>query len=106
MNTHAVPTQKKRLSQEQRAALQALRDARDDQHAARLKGLVAQNRQLKRTLREQLNAAPNTVPGLAERTGIPSHEVLRILASMRKYGEIRELDLDGDYPRYELIPES
>jgi hypothetical protein len=65
MNEHPTdpsPPQKKRLSAEQRAALQSLRAARGEQQASRLKAHVARNRQLKRAVREYLAKQPATVP--------------------------------------------
>ena len=51
--------------------------------------------------------APQSVPQLAERTGIPAHEVLWHVA-MKKYGAVEETGIDesGDYYLYGLSKEA
>jgi hypothetical protein len=81
--------------------LKALRAERGDLVAA----AVARNkaRQAERKLvREALAAGPATVPGLAAATGLPTKVVLWHVAAMRKYGELVEHDVEGDYCRYRL----
>ncbi len=50
-------------------------------------------------------AAPATVPEIAKRAGLPAATALWHVTAMRKYGQVREVDLDGDYPRYALVEE-
>lgn len=53
-----------------------------------------------------IQAQPSTVPAVATATGIPSHEVLWLLAAMKKYGLVIEDGMQGDYPLYRLVEES
>lgn len=82
--------------------LKALRAQRGDLVSA----AVARNkaRQAERKLvREALAAGPATVPDLAAATGLPTKVVLWHVAAMRKYGELVEHDVEGDYCRYRLV---
>jgi hypothetical protein len=52
-----------------------------------------------------LNGGPQTIPGLAEAMGYPSHEVVIWLFAMRRYGEVEVFgkpDVDG-YFKYKLV---
>ena len=57
----------------------------------------------KTAMKKALAEKPLTVPEIAEKTGIPAREVLWLMTSLRKYGEVNEAGIDGDYPRYELV---
>jgi hypothetical protein len=50
-----------------------------------------------------LQAGPATVPDLAGKTGLPADQVLWQLAGMRKYGQVQEAGMSGDYVKYELV---
>ena len=45
---------------------------------------------------------PQTVPELADATGLPSADVLWHVMAMKKYGMVAEGKKDGDYFRYAL----
>jgi hypothetical protein len=52
-----------------------------------------------------LKDGPQTIPGLAEAMGYPSHEVTIWLFAMRRYGDVEVIgkpDLDG-YFSYKLV---
>jgi hypothetical protein len=97
---------KRQLSEEQKAALKELRALKGDGQAALLKEHMSATRKGKKALLEALEGADGTVPELAAKTGLPSRQVLWLIAGMRKYGVVVETTTDGDYPRYELAPNS
>jgi predicted transcriptional regulator len=64
---------------------------------------MKQTRQVRQKIVNQLKAAgPSTVPALADHCQLPTPEVLWHLASMRKYGQIKESAQEGDYFTYTL----
>ncbi|MGB6064662.1 MAG: hypothetical protein WBG50_07615 [Desulfomonilaceae bacterium] len=90
--------------QAEKEKLKALRDVRKtiiDGVRERVKG----NRGLRKKLTEVLATGPKTVPEIALETGIPSHQVLWHLTSMRKYGKVAESEQSGDYFLYVLLKE-
>ena len=99
-------TARKKLTEAQKLALQALKASRGEAQAAHLRQHLAEGRQAKKAVREALEKGPATVPELAEATRLPAGRVLWQVTAMKKYGVLREKEVDGDYPRYELIPQS
>jgi len=96
-------------SKEQRDALKAtLKKQRDERGAA--VGEATQRNKLRQAVRKQvretLKAGPGTVPAVAEATGLPTQEVLWHVAAMRKYGDLVESGMDGDYCTYSLVVET
>lgn len=84
------------LTPEQKQALATLRrrlggisEAKREQH----KQLLA----ARKSIREQLQKTPATVPELARTTGLRPHETLWHVTGMRKYGQVRE---DGEADGY------
>lgn len=49
--------------------------------------------------------APKTVPEIAELTGLPAHEVLWHVAAMKKYDQISETGICGEYYLYQRVEE-
>ena len=70
-----------------------------------LKNYAAQFRRERKQLTTVLQAAPTTVPELARQTGLAADRVLWHIAGMRKYGTAREIATDGDYVKYEFVPQ-
>jgi predicted transcriptional regulator len=70
--------------------------------------LLKAQQSARKALERTLQGAPHTVPQLAKATGLPAHEVLWYVASMKKYGLLAEAGTDesGDYYFYRLIKES
>jgi len=62
---------------------------------------------VRKVLEKTLAGNPQSVPQLAEASGIPAHEVLWHMAAMKKYGLVAEAGTDdsGDYYLYRLIKE-
>ena len=97
---------KKKLSEQQKAALKELRTLKGEAQAAILKEHMNATRKGKKALQKALEDGDATVPELATKTGLPSQQVLWLIAGMRKYGVVAETTTDGDYPRYQLAPNS
>jgi hypothetical protein len=53
-------------------------------------------------IKAQLKDGPQTVPAIAAATGGTTAETLWYVASLKKYGEIKEAEKDGGYFKYEL----
>ncbi|MCB1069186.1 MAG: winged helix-turn-helix domain-containing protein [Verrucomicrobia bacterium] len=104
--TEPKKTARKKLTDEQKAALKELKAWRGDAQATRLKEVQVEGRKIKKAVREAMTQGPATIPELASATGLPSRSVLWHVTAMKKYGEVRESEVDGDYPRYEWIPKA
>lgn len=61
---------------------------------------------IQKEISQAISGQPSTVPEVAEATGLPSHEVLWWLASLRKYGVVAEDGMRADYPVYRLVEEA
>lgn len=61
--------------------------------------------QIRRGIIQALEQGPLTVPEIAAATGFPAHRVLWHLTGLRKYGQLVEGELRGDYYAYALIQE-
>ena len=66
---------------------------------------VQSNNRVRKRIVEALGQGPQTVPEIAESTGLPGHEVLWHLMAMKKYGKLAEGQQRGDYYEYALIEE-
>jgi hypothetical protein len=60
--------------------------------------------QLRKQIRQVLKEEPETIPGIAKKTGIPSDQVLFVVMTMRKYNEVETGELDDldEYYFYKL----
>jgi predicted Rossmann fold nucleotide-binding protein DprA/Smf involved in DNA uptake len=76
--------------------------------ARRAQQLFKAQQSVRKMLERAMQDAPQSVPQLAERTGIPAHEVLWHIAAMKKYGSVEETGIDesGDYYLYGLSKET
>jgi|WetSurMetagenome_2_1015567.scaffolds.fasta_scaffold120726_3 hypothetical protein len=83
-------------------ALKKLREARREiiESVARR---VKDQKKAVSAIQVQLKEGGQTVPQLAEHTGMESSRVLWLVATLKKYGEIVEGDKDGGYFRYEAV---
>lgn len=108
MSAAAEPAKavRKKLTEAQKKALQELKAFQGEAQAERLKKHIVEGRQSRKVVREALEKGPATVPELAQATQLPSAQVLWQVTAMKKYGLLREKEVDGDYPRYELIPKA
>ena len=96
-------------SKEQRAPLKATLKKLRDERGTAVDAAVERNK-LRQAVRKQVRAAlaagPATVPALAAATGLATQDVLWHVAAMRKYGDLVESGMDGDYCTYSLVVET
>ncbi len=62
--------------------------------------VLKEQQRVRKEIRRALQAAPRTVPQLADDIGMPPHEVLWHIAAMKKYGDVVEAGLDESYEYY------
>jgi Fic family protein len=85
------------------SSLSALRQARRAQIESARQTIKMQNRLIK-AIREQITLDGKTVPEISQNTGLPTSQVLRAIAGLRKYGMVAEVEKQGDYYRYAWVP--
>jgi predicted transcriptional regulator len=70
--------------------------------------VLRQQQAVRKALHSALQNSPHSVPQLAEETGLPAHEVLWYIATMKKYGLVEEAGLDEseEYYLYSLSKET
>jgi len=95
--------------QEARERTRMLLELRKE-HAATVEAaqeLLKKQQAARKTIEKAMRNGPRSVPQLARHTGIPSHDVLWHIASMKKYGLAVEEgpDESGDYFLYSLSDE-
>lgn len=61
-----------------------------------------EQRTVLKAIREALKNGPRTVPALAAETHLPGHQVLWYLMGMKRYGQVTEAGMEGDYFRYQI----
>ncbi len=89
------------LKARNREALKALREQRPaetEAAQARLKEQVKIVNEITKLLKQ----GPQTVPAIAEATGLPTQTVFWHVIALKKYGKVVEGDQDGDYFQYNL----
>lgn len=60
---------------------------------------------VRKAIRKSLQGGAKTVPEVAVETSLESHLVMWHMMAMKKFDLIEELDLDGEYYRYQLTQE-
>jgi len=81
------------------------------QHSEQVKAaqeLLKEQQANRKKLQHALQDGPRSVPQLAHETGIPAHQVLWYVATMKKYRLVEEagLDEDEEYYLYSLSKEA
>ena len=85
--------------------MKKLRDARKE-WITRTSGKVKEQKKHLNAIKGHLRKGAETVPQIAEATGITADWVLWYIAALKKYGEIDESEKDGSYFRYMLTERS
>ncbi|MCF8062414.1 MAG: winged helix-turn-helix domain-containing protein [Deltaproteobacteria bacterium] len=93
---------KESVPSEKKAALKELRRERAASIEAAGARLKEQRREIA-LVKKALSRGPGTVPETARETGLEPARVLYYMATLMKYGEVREEDKDGPYFRYSLL---
>ena len=83
--------------------LKALRQARQTA-IARARDAIQANNKIFKAIREQLGAAPQTVPEIAQALKVDPAQVLLFVAALKKYGEVVEGAKEGQYFKYGMTP--
>jgi DNA invertase Pin-like site-specific DNA recombinase len=86
---------------DKKEAMKKLRRSRSE-WIKKASAAVKSQKKLLKSIKEQLAKGAGTIPEIADATGIPSHEVLWLMAALKKYGQIVEAEKDGGYFRYAL----
>ncbi len=63
---------------------------------------VREHKKAFKAIRNRLSESNATVPEIAEAAGLKPDKTLWLVASMKKFGEIVEIEKDGDFYRYAL----
>jgi predicted ArsR family transcriptional regulator len=87
--------------------LASLREQHRDS-VGKSQALLKEQQAVRRTLQRALQVGPQTVPQLAEATGLPAHQVLWHVTALKKYGQVEEVGVDEDevYYLYRLSKEA
>jgi predicted transcriptional regulator len=89
---------------EQVQTLKALREERQET-VSRAQELLKEQQAVRKVIRNTLRDGAKTVPEVADSTELPSHVVMWYMMAMKKFNLIEELDMDGQYYRYQLVQE-
>jgi len=71
----------------------------------RTQALLREQKQMQNVICQFIRENPKTVPEIAKAIGKPAHEVLWLVAALRKYGIVVEEGMCGDYPLYRRVEE-
>jgi Fic family protein len=101
--TDAPPSERreKPVPSRNKAALRELRRDRASTIEAARARLKEQKKEIS-LIKKALSGGPRTVPETARETGLEPARVLYYLATLMKYGEVREEEKDGRFFRYGL----
>lgn len=94
----------KQEAQKRTQMLKQLREAHSDT-VVRTQALLKEQNAFRKRLRSAMADGPQTVPQIAQASGLPSDQVLWHLTAMKKYDLVAEVDMSGEYYRYELVRE-
>ncbi|ACX52134.1 hypothetical protein Adeg_1000 [Ammonifex degensii KC4] len=88
---------------EQKSTVAAMRARRPVPEAKQeaLRELIREENKILTAIKEAGTSL--TVPEIAEKTGLSTVKVMRHLASLRKYGKVKEEFTKGDYYTYALV---
>ena len=82
--------------------LKRLREEHKDT-VVRAQALLKEQKGIWRQICQSTREAAKTVPQIAELTGLPAHEVLWHVAAMKKYDQISETGICGEYYLYQRV---
>ena len=85
--------------------LKALREERTEILDRNKERLKKQNQEVN-LIKKELKVGPKTVPELVAATGLSGEKVLWYLMALKKYNEIQEGELAGEYFKYIFVAKS
>jgi lysophospholipid acyltransferase (LPLAT)-like uncharacterized protein len=94
-------SQSEQDKQAKKAAMKKLREGRKILIKAATAKMKVQKKAIGAIL-DQLKNGAQTAPTIALATGAATAETLWYMAALKKYGQIKEAEKDGDYFKYEL----
>jgi predicted transcriptional regulator len=97
-------TQDKEATRERTALLKKLRDERKDS-IERTRALLKTQQETRRKICQAMRHGAETVPEVAEASGLPAHQVLWHITALRKYDLVVETGKCGEYYRYAMVQE-
>jgi predicted Rossmann fold nucleotide-binding protein DprA/Smf involved in DNA uptake len=100
--------EEKKMKEQKKRSAQILKELRTQRakSISHVRDLVKAQRQIISSIEAALKDDPKTVPEISEITGLPSHEVLWWVASLKKYGFVAEAEKRGSYFAYRLLKET
>lgn len=89
---------------QQKETKEALKSLRLERSAsiARANQAIKQQNQLIKKIKDQIKNQGKTVPEIAQETRLPTAQILMILSTLKKYGEVVEGGKEGDYFKYQV----
>ena len=94
-------SQNEQDKKEKKEAMKKLRESRKAYIKAASAKMKAQKK-VKGAIKDLLKDGARTVPDIAAATGTSTVEILWFIATLKKYGEIKEAEKDGSYFKYAL----
>ena len=95
----------KQAARERTALLTRLREEHKDTIEA-TRALLKAQQEDRRAINLAVRGGAETVPEIAEASGLPADRVLWHITAMRKYDLVVETGKSGDYYRYALVQET
>lgn len=102
--TDRIERKEEPVSSRDKTALKMLRRDRASSIDAAKARLKAQQKEIL-LIKNALAGGPRTVPEAARETGLEPSRVLYHVATLMKYGDVREVGKNGNYFRYGLVAE-
>jgi hypothetical protein len=91
-----------RLEAKKRTALlKELREARQES-VARTRELLKEQKAIRKQLCQPMRGSAKTIPELAQLTDIPAGEILWHITAMKKYDQVEEVGMCGEYYQYQM----
>lgn len=84
-----------------------LRRLREEHQATveRTRATLKEQQAFRRELRKAMEGGPKTVPQIADAARLPPDQVLWHVTALKKYDEVVETGMDGEYYQYQLASE-
>ena len=98
-------TMNKEAAKARTALLKGLREQHRET-VQRTQTLLKEQKAVRRSIGQAIREAPKTVPEVAEATRLPANEVLWHIIAMKKYDQVIETDMCGEYYQYQMVKES
>jgi hypothetical protein len=94
----------KEAIRERTAMLKKLRDERKDS-IEHTRVLLKAQQEARRKICQAMRHGSETVPEIAEASGLPAHQVLWHITALKKYDQVVETGKCGEYYRYAMVQE-